>query len=136
VPLALSAPTSLMSFYGGVTLLGGAHIHTSFFFTRTRIILLIVVVISAVRSHNVALISKSYESYSDRFTTTVVEDLTTSDLSQAVKGACKSLLQILRLNRSQVSTPSSMSRLRSRMLPVRKSSSMCAFYTPDIPSLL
>ena len=107
-----------------------------FFFTRTRIILLIVVVISAVRSHNVALISKSYESYSDRFTTTVVEDLTTSDLSQAVKGACKSLLQILRLNRSQVSTPSSMSRLRSRMLPVRKSSSMCAFYTPDIPSLL
>jgi len=50
--------------------------------------LLIIVVVSAVRSHNVGRISKSYESYGDRFTTTVIEDLATSDLSQAVKGSC------------------------------------------------
>ena len=45
------------------------------------------VVLSAVRSHNVPRVSKSYESYGDRFTTTVIEDLATSDLSQAVKGS-------------------------------------------------
>ena len=50
--------------------------------------MLIIVVVSAVRSHNVARISKSYESYGDRFTTTVIEDLATSDLSQAVEGSC------------------------------------------------
>ena len=42
-------------------------------------------VVSAVRSHNVARISKSYESFGDRFTTTVIDDIATSDLSQAVK---------------------------------------------------
>jgi hypothetical protein len=45
-----------------------------------------VTVVSAVRSHNVPRISKSYESFGDRFTTTTVDDLATSDLSQAVKG--------------------------------------------------
>lgn len=45
------------------------------------------VVLSAVRSHNAPRVSKSYESYGDRFTTTVIEDLATSDLSQAVKGS-------------------------------------------------
>ena len=49
-------------------------------------------VISAVRSHNVARISKSYESFGDRFTTTVVDDITTSDFSQAVKGVCRANL--------------------------------------------
>ena len=44
-----------------------------------------------MRSHNVARVSKSYESYGNRFTTTVIEDLATSDLSQAVKGSCKLL---------------------------------------------
>jgi nucleoside-diphosphate-sugar epimerase len=41
-----------------------------------------------VRSHNVARISKSYESFGDsgRFTTTVIDDIATSDLLQAVKG--------------------------------------------------
>ena len=43
-------------------------------------------VVSAVRSHNVARISKSYESFGDRFTTTVIDDIATSDFSQAVKG--------------------------------------------------
>jgi hypothetical protein len=45
---------------------------------------------SAVRSHNVARISKSYESFGDsgRFTTTVIDDIATSDLLQAVKGLC------------------------------------------------
>ena len=47
----------------------------------------VAVVVSAVRSHNVPRVSKSYESYGDRFTTTVIEDLATSDLSQAVKGS-------------------------------------------------
>ena len=44
------------------------------------------VVVSAVRSHNVERVSKSYASFGDRFTTTVIEDLATSDLSPAVKG--------------------------------------------------
>jgi hypothetical protein len=45
-------------------------------------------VVSAVRSHNVPRISKSYESFGDRFTTTVIDDIATSDFSQAVKGLC------------------------------------------------
>ncbi|KAI0246725.1 NAD-P-binding protein [Lactifluus subvellereus] len=40
----------------------------------------------AVRSHNVTRVSKSYESFGDRFTTTVIDDLVASDLSEAVKG--------------------------------------------------
>jgi len=40
----------------------------------------------AVRSHNVARISKSYESFGNRFTTTVIDDIATSDFSQAIKG--------------------------------------------------
>ena len=87
VPLALSALTLLMNFCAKVTLLGGKHIYV--LFTCTRTFLLITVVVSAVRSHNVARINKSYESYGDRFTTTVIEDLATSDLSQAVKGLCE-----------------------------------------------
>jgi hypothetical protein len=43
-------------------------------------------VISAVRSHNVLRVNRSYEPFGDRFTTTIVDDLATSDLSQAVKG--------------------------------------------------
>ena len=46
----------------------------------------LVTVVSAVRSHNVARISKNYESFGDRFTTTIIDDLITSDLSSAVKG--------------------------------------------------
>ena len=42
--------------------------------------------VSAVRSHNAPRVSKSYESFGDRFTTTIIDDLVTSDLSQAVKG--------------------------------------------------
>ena len=45
-------------------------------------------VVSAVRSHNVPRISKSYESFGDRFTTTVIDDIATADFSQAVKGLC------------------------------------------------
>jgi hypothetical protein len=41
---------------------------------------------SAVRSHNVARLSKSYESFGNRFNTITVDDLATADLSQAVKG--------------------------------------------------
>ncbi|KAH9065276.1 NAD-P-binding protein [Lactarius vividus] len=40
----------------------------------------------SVRSHNVARVDKSYESFGDRFTTTVIDDLVTSDLLAAVKG--------------------------------------------------
>jgi hypothetical protein len=45
-----------------------------------------VAVVSAVRSPNVARVSKSYESFGDRFTTTIIDDLNTSDLSKAVEG--------------------------------------------------
>ena len=43
-------------------------------------------VVSVVRSHNVRRVSKSYESFGDRFTTASVDDLATSDLSQVAKG--------------------------------------------------
>ena len=46
----------------------------------------VMIVVSVVRSHNAPRISKSYESFGDRFTTSVVDDIATSDLSQAVKG--------------------------------------------------
>jgi hypothetical protein len=49
-------------------------------------------VVSTVRSHNVARISKNYESFGDRFTTTVIDDIATSDLSQAVNGLCRANL--------------------------------------------
>jgi len=39
----------------------------------------------AVRSHNVERVSKSYASFGDRFTTTVIEDIATSELSPALK---------------------------------------------------
>jgi hypothetical protein len=44
------------------------------------------VVVSAVRSHNVARVSKSHESFGDRFSTVIIDDLVTSDLQAAVKG--------------------------------------------------
>jgi hypothetical protein len=43
-------------------------------------------VVSVVRSHNVPRVSKSYESFGDRFTIASVDDLATSDLTQVVKG--------------------------------------------------
>jgi hypothetical protein len=48
-----------------------------------------VTVVSAVRSQNVPRVSKSYESFGDRFTSTVIDDLATSDLSQAVEGVTR-----------------------------------------------
>jgi UDP-glucose 4-epimerase len=49
----------------------------------------VLTVFSAVRSHNVPRIRKSYESFGDRFTTTVIDDIATSDFSEAVKGLCR-----------------------------------------------
>lgn len=43
-------------------------------------------VVSAVRRHNVARVTKSLESFGDRFITVVIDDLVTSDLLAAVKG--------------------------------------------------
>ncbi|KAF8271941.1 NAD-P-binding protein [Lactarius quietus] len=40
----------------------------------------------AVRSHNVARVSKNHESFGDRFSTVVIDDLVTSDLEAAVRG--------------------------------------------------
>jgi hypothetical protein len=39
-----------------------------------------------VRSQNVTRVNKSYESFGNKFSTTVIDDLVTSDLSDAVKG--------------------------------------------------
>jgi hypothetical protein len=44
------------------------------------------VVVSSVRSHNVARVCKSHESFGDRFSTVTIDDLVTSDLHAAVKG--------------------------------------------------
>jgi hypothetical protein len=52
-------------------------------------------VVSTVRSHNVPRLSKSYESFGDRFTTTVIDDIATSDLSQAVKGRVAPIYYLL-----------------------------------------
>ena len=43
-------------------------------------------VVSTVRSPKVPHVSKSYESFGNRFNITVIDDLGASDLSQAVKG--------------------------------------------------
>lgn len=75
-----------MNFCGKVTLFEGAHIFTDQSTGKCSS----AAIVSAVRSHNVARVNKSYESYGDRFTTTVIEDIATSDLSQAVKGLCDS----------------------------------------------
>jgi nucleoside-diphosphate-sugar epimerase len=44
------------------------------------------VVVSSVRSHNVARVSKSHKSFGDRFSTVTIDDLVTSDLQAVVKG--------------------------------------------------
>ncbi|KAH9041974.1 hypothetical protein EDB85DRAFT_2139359 [Lactarius pseudohatsudake] len=43
-------------------------------------------VVSSARSHNIARVNKSYESFGDRFVAVVIDDLVTSDLLAAVKG--------------------------------------------------
>jgi hypothetical protein len=43
-------------------------------------------IFSAVRSHNVARVNKSYRSFGDKFDTVLIDDLITSDLLAAVKG--------------------------------------------------
>ena len=78
------------------------------------------IVVSAVRSPNVPRVSKSYESFGNRFTTTIVDDLATSDLSYAVKGVCASLVYFQGLDIFQVLMPSSMLHLRSRVAPSRE----------------
>ena len=85
-PSLKTAPTVAAAPRGSCSGTSGVRIYISLFFTCIRTLLLIFVVVSAVRNHNVARISKSYKSYGDRFTATVIEDLATSDLSQAVKG--------------------------------------------------
>ena len=52
-------------------------------------------VISAVRSHNVARVNKSHESFGDRFSTVVIDDLVTSDLVAAVKGMLREFASYL-----------------------------------------
>ena len=55
--------------------------------------------VSAVRSRNIPRISKSYESFGDRFTTTAIDDIATSDFSQAVKGLSRqSVVYLPKLN--------------------------------------
>jgi hypothetical protein len=78
------ALTLSMSYSGKVTLFERTHIFQGLHSTQYTYGFMIVV--SAVRSHTVPRISKSYESFGDRFTTTVIDDIATSDFSQAVKG--------------------------------------------------
>ena len=53
---------------------------------KPLLVLTSAVVVSSVRSHNVAHVSKSHESFGDRFSTVTIDDLVTSDLQAAVKG--------------------------------------------------
>ena len=43
-------------------------------------------IVSAVRSNKASRVSKSYESFGDRFSTVVIDDLVTSDLQAAIRG--------------------------------------------------
>jgi hypothetical protein len=86
----------------------------------------------AVRSHNVPRISKSYESFGDRFTTTVVDDIATSGLSEAVKGLYRvaTVSYLRKLNVCQVLMSSCMSRPLSPIHPTLKPSSTCVVSAP------
>jgi hypothetical protein len=54
-----------------------------------------VTVVSMVRSHNITHITKSYELFGDRFTTTVIDDIATSDLSQVLNSLYHTSLILL-----------------------------------------
>ena len=41
-----------------------------------------------MRSQNVSRVRKGYETFGERFTTAVIDDIATSDFSEAVKGVC------------------------------------------------
>ena len=84
VSLALLAPTSSANFYEKVTMFGGRQY--SYTVEPLPPVLTSAGVISAVRSHNVARVNKSYESFGDRFAAVAIDDLITSDLLVAVKG--------------------------------------------------
>ncbi|KAI9443362.1 NAD-P-binding protein [Lactarius indigo] len=82
------APTSSANFCEKVTLFEGTYIFSPVLYRRTPLLLVLIPtdVVSTVRSHNVARVSKGYESFGDRFAAVVVEDLVTSDPLAAVKG--------------------------------------------------
>jgi hypothetical protein len=89
-------------------------------------------VFSAVRSHNFPRVSKSYESFGNRFNTVIIDELANSDLSQAVKGSWHVGLFYFRgLNIPQALMPSSMLHHRSPILPTLKSSLMFVVPIPD-----
>jgi hypothetical protein len=69
-----------MSYSGKVTPFEGTHALCAYTVHSP------VSVFSTVRSPNVPRVSKSYESFGNRFNTTIIDDLGASDLSQAVKG--------------------------------------------------
>ena len=114
VPLALSAPTSLANFCEKVTLFVGARIFPSRKFASPGAYL----ILSAVRSHNVARVNKSYESFGDKFATVVIDDLVSSDLVPAVKGMRYEFpLYLMAEHTFQESMLSFTSRPHSPMLP-------------------
>ena len=88
MPLAFLAPTSSVNFCEEVTLYAG----TCAIFPNLKPyasclpVLTSSDVVSAVRSHNIARINKSYGSFGDRFTAVAVDDLIKSDLLDVVKG--------------------------------------------------
>ena len=65
----------------GYTVRGFVHAPQSY-----SVILTSVGIISAVRSHNAPHVTKSYESFGDKFSAVVIDDLITSDLQAAVRG--------------------------------------------------
>ena len=86
-----------MSYSAKVTLFERTHISQGLHTTQYTYGLMTVV--SAARSRTVPRISKSYESFGDRFTTTIIDDIATSDFSQAVKGLSpESLIYFWKLN--------------------------------------
>ena len=83
MPLALLDRTSSANFCKRAILFGGTRI---FCRIHRLSVLISTGTVSAVRGHNIARVSKSYESFGDRFSTVVIDDLVTSDLQAAVKG--------------------------------------------------
>ena len=78
--LALLALISSSSYQSKVTPFEGTHIFQTYIYTGLHHDCRQLVV-SAVRSHNILRVSKSYKSFGNRFTTTTVDDLVTSDLT-------------------------------------------------------
>ena len=89
-------------------------------------------IVSAIRSHNAPRVSKSYESFGDRFTTVIIDDLVTSDLQAAVRGTRCADAAVLHLIIVQESMPSSTSHPHFPLPPPQRLFWMSVIFKPHL----